>query len=228
MTGGFEGFSEETVAFLLDLKENNDQGWFNENRDLYEKHFLEPSRAFVKAMGRRLPEISPNMIADPRVNRSLFRLNRDVRFSSDKTPYKTNLGILFWEGPGKRMERPSFYFQIEEDRMMLAGGMYMIPEGLLDRYREVVSKEGPAKELDGILKRLKKNGIQVGEEHYKRIPKGFTEDHPYSYLLKHNGVYGYVETGIPKEFFSEDLIDHCIERFKRMDPLNKWFLKFVC
>ncbi len=228
MTSSFNGFSEETVAFFLDLKENNDQGWYNENRDRYEMSVMDPSRAFVIAMGKRLPEISPTLVADPRVNKSMFRLNRDERFSSDKTPYKTNLGILFWEGPGKRMERPSFYFQVEEDRMMLAGGMYMIPEGMLERYREVVSKEGPAKVLDGLIKKLKKEGIEVGGEHYKRMPKGYTEDHPYSYLLKHNGVYAFVETGIPKEFFSADLVDHCIGIYAKMDPLNRWFIEFVC
>jgi len=228
MSDRFEGFSKGTVEFLLDLRENNDRAWFEANRDRYDRCIMEPSRAFVIAMGDRLRELSPRMVADPKVNGSLFRMNRDVRFSKDKSPYKTNLGIIFWEGPGKRMERPCFYFHLEEDTLMLAGGMYMIPDDLIGRYRDVVSEEGPAGELDGIVRSLSKEGMEIGGLHYKRPLKDHPETHPYSYLLRHNGVYGMVTTGIPEEFFSEGLIDMCFSTFRRMDPINRWFLRHVC
>jgi uncharacterized protein (TIGR02453 family) len=223
----FNGFHDETIQFLSDLKDNNSKEWFDENRERYDKYITEPSRKFVVSMGERLKEISPDIHAEPKVNKSLFRMNRDIRFSPDKSPYKTNLGIVFWEGPRKRMECPGFYFHLESDSLMLAGGMHILPKDLLDPYRKIVSEEGPAGELNKILERARRNGIEVGGIQYKRIPRGFTVDHPNSYLLKHNGVYGMETTSIPDELFSEKLIDYSLERFTKIDPMNRWFLKYL-
>ncbi len=223
----FNGFREETLKFLAVLNLNNNKGWFDENRDRYEEHLMKPARNFVVAMGDRLKEISPEIRAEPKVNKSLFRMNRDIRFSPDKSPYKTNLGIIFPQGPRKRMECPGFYFHLEEDSLMLAGGMYMIPKDLLDPYRQVVAKEQPAKELAEILEKAKENGIEIGGLHYKRVPRGFSEEHPYSFLLKHKGVYGMETTEIPDELFSGELLDYSMERFVKIDPINRWFLKYL-
>lgn len=227
MKDEFNGFQDETLKFLAELKLNNSREWFDENRDRYEKYLMEPARKFVIAIGDRLKEIFPEIRAEPKVNKSLFRMNRDIRFSPDKSPYKTNLGIIFPEGPRKRMECPGFYFHLEEDSLMLAGGMYMIPKDLLDPYRQVVAKEQPAKELAKILKKAEKDGIEIGGLHYKRIPRGFSEEHPYSFLLKHNGVYGMETTKVPDELFSKELLDYSLERFLRIDPMNRWFLKYL-
>jgi uncharacterized protein (DUF2461 family) len=70
---------------------------------------MKPARQFVLAMGEQLRQIAPGVHAEPEVNRSIFRIHRDTRFSKDKTPYKTNLELLFWEGEGHRMECPGFY-----------------------------------------------------------------------------------------------------------------------
>jgi uncharacterized protein (TIGR02453 family) len=80
-----------------------------------------PSGAFVVSMGAKLKAISPAIKAIPKVNQSLFRVNRDTRFSADKSPYKTNLGIWFWEGEKKRMECPGFYFHLDTENLMLGG-----------------------------------------------------------------------------------------------------------
>src|SRR4030043_1052024 len=98
----FRGFTKETVAFFRGLKKNNNREWFEAHRDVYETHVLAPAKALVVDMGRRLKEISPDIVAVPRSNKSLFRLNYDTRFSSDKSPYKPNLGLYFWEGPRSR------------------------------------------------------------------------------------------------------------------------------
>jgi uncharacterized protein (TIGR02453 family) len=225
MTIRFHGFHDETLRFLAELKLNNNREWFEESRDRYEKYLMEPAKDFVAAMGERLPEISKDMNADPRVNKSLFRLNRDLRFSSDKSPYKSHVGIIFWEGPRKRMECPGFYFHLEPDSLMLAGGLYMIPKDLLEPYRKVVSEEGPARELADVLEEAKESGIEIGGLHFKKIPRGFSENHPYSELLKYNGVYGMETTKIPDEFFQAELIDYSLERFKKMDPMNRWLLR---
>jgi len=79
-------------------------------------------------MGEKLRPLCPGINAIPKVNKSLFRINRDTRFAKDKSPYKTNLGILFWEGQGKRMESSGFYFHLEENLLMIGCGMYKFPK----------------------------------------------------------------------------------------------------
>jgi uncharacterized protein (TIGR02453 family) len=220
----FNGYSKEFTKFFADLAMNNSKTWFNEHKKDYEQYVLEPSKLFVIAMGEKLYELSANINAIPMVNKSLFRLNRDVRFSKDKSPYKTNLGIFFWEGSRKRMECPGFYFHVEANNLMLGGGMYQFPKDLIEPYRKVVVHEKSGKELNNIIKRLKEEKIGLGGEHYKRVPQGYEPNHQNSELLKHNGLYSMVETKIPKEFYSDKLIDYCFDRFEKMHPLHKWLL----
>ena len=115
----FTGFSKDTIKFFDGLRKNNNKDWFEQHRDMYENSVLEPSKAFVVAMGARLRAIAPRIIAVPKVNKSLFRINRDTRFSLNKSPYKTNLGIYFWEGVRPRMECSGFYFHLEPPKMIL-------------------------------------------------------------------------------------------------------------
>jgi uncharacterized protein (TIGR02453 family) len=223
----FNGFHEESLKFLIDLANNNNKQWFDINRSRYEKYILDPSKSFVTTIGPKLKSISLDINADPRVNYSLFRLNRDVRFSPDKSPYKTHIGIIFWEGPRKRMECPGFYLQINPDSLMLAGGMHLLPKDMIELFRNVVAKEGPAKELAHIVENVKNTGIDIGGLHYKRTPRDYTEDHPYSFFLKYNGVYGITTIPMPKEFFTSKFVTMAYDTFKKIDPLNRWFLKYL-
>nr|WP_235551139.1 TIGR02453 family protein [Mariprofundus ferrooxydans] len=91
-----ESFSPDTIAYLEALAANNNRDWFNENKQRYEQHVREPALSFIEAVGQRLPEFSPHFRADARkMGGSLMRVYRDSRFSKDKTPYKTNIGIQF-------------------------------------------------------------------------------------------------------------------------------------
>ena len=100
----FDGFPKKGVEFLRQLSEHNDREWFSQHKDEYNEYLLAPARDFVTALGERLRKISPGIIADPRTDRSIFRINRDTRFAKDKSPYKTHLGIFFWEGNLQKME----------------------------------------------------------------------------------------------------------------------------
>jgi uncharacterized protein (TIGR02453 family) len=97
---------------------------------------MTPARSFVTAMGEKLRKIAPGIVADPRVNKSIFRIYRDTRFSKEKTPFKTNLGIWFWEGDLPRMESFGFYFHVEGKKMMLAAGVYMFQKEQLEAFRK--------------------------------------------------------------------------------------------
>lgn len=122
--------------YVIDLARNNNTAWFAAHKADYDEYVLRPARLFIMEMGDRLHTIAPGINADPRVNRSIFRIYRDTRFSRDKIPYKTHLGIWFWEGVAPRMECSGFYFHLEPGHLTLGSGMYRFPEGLLDKFRE--------------------------------------------------------------------------------------------
>jgi uncharacterized protein (TIGR02453 family) len=225
---GFSGFSRETVRFYEALRKNNNRAWFERNRETYERHVLEPAKLFVTAMGQRLRTIAPRIVAVPAVNKSIFRIYRDTRFSLDPTPYKTHLGIYFWDGTRPKMESTGFYFQLEPPDLIMGGGMYMIPDNLLGRYRMAVVDKKRGAEVRKIVAVIRAiPGFSVEGEHYKRVPAGFDAGHPNAGLLKHKGLYGSFETKVPEEFFSARLIGYCFERFEPMAPLNRWLMKFV-
>jgi hypothetical protein len=94
----FPGFARELIEFLSALERNNDKAWFDRNRKTYERLLLEPAKRLVAAMQPALATISPDLRAEPKVGGSILRIARDVRFRQDKTPYKTTLDMMFWEG----------------------------------------------------------------------------------------------------------------------------------
>jgi uncharacterized protein (TIGR02453 family) len=223
----FDGFPREGVKFLRDLSRNNNREWFNKHKTVYEKSLVTPAKNFVTAMGDRLKEISPKIVANPAMNQSLFRLNRDTRFSADKTPYKTHLSIFFWEGAGKRMENPGFYLCFDAKTLTLAGGAHEFSKEKLERFRNAVDRDKSGKALDEVVKKLRKKGIEVKGAHYKRVPRGFDPDHPRAELLKYNGLYIMSETKIPPDIHSKKFTAYCFKGFKKMDPVQRWIVKYL-
>ncbi|MDH4197666.1 MAG: DUF2461 domain-containing protein [Candidatus Aminicenantes bacterium] len=221
----FTGFSQETVRFFRGLKRNNDRVWFERHRATYENDVLAPSRAFVLALGARLRSVVPHLVAVPKVNGSIFRINRDTRFSLDPSPYKTNLGLYFWEGTSSRMEASGFYFHVEPPNLILGGGVYVIPPLLLGRYRKAVVHPRLARDLARIAAGLAASGdLTIGGTHYKRIPAGFDAGHSNAAFLLHNGLYASWEGPLPEDFYSERLVEFCFARFARMVPLHRWLV----
>lgn len=224
--GVFSGFSKETVRFFTALRKNNDRAWFEKNRATYDTHVMAPAKLFVTAVGERLKRIAPGIVAVPAVNKSIFRIYRDTRFTLDPSPYKTHLGIYFWDGSRPKMESSGFYFQIEPPELYLGGGMYMIPDNLIGRFRKDVVDKKRGAELGKIVAALRaREGFSVEGEHYKRVPAGFDTGHSNADLLKHRGLYASFETKVPEEFYSARLVDYCLDRFEPTVPLHRWLMK---
>lgn len=228
----FTGFPEETITFYRDLTGNNDTGWFQNHKQEYQRFVLEPAKAFILAMGERLSGISPHIIADTRTNGagSLFRIYRDVRFSKDKRPYKTYLGIYFWEGTGKKLDHPGFYFHLDpaQSSFMLGAGMYIFPKQALELFRNSVidDKMGPA--LTEAVRKVTENGVyQIGGQHYKRIPRGYEEGDPNAEYLLYNGLWASFESSLPEELYSPGLPDYCMKKFRDMDPIQRWLVQML-
>lgn len=220
---GFEGFNKKTLTFFQQLAKNNNKEWFDAHKADFEANVMTPARAFVSAMGAKLKAIAPKINADPRVNKSLFRLNRDTRFSKDKTPYKTHLGIWLWEGESKRMDSSGFYFHLEPPNIMLGVGMHCLPKEMIPAFRNAIvdPKKGPA--LAKALATVSKNPLyQMQTPRYKKVPRGYDPEHKLADLLKYDGMTLSFSAKVPEEFFGPGLVDWCYPHYKEMAPLHRW------
>ena len=169
-------FSSKTFAFLADLAENNDRDWFNANKARYESDVREPGLAFVRAMAEKMPDLSPHLLAvDKKVGGSMMRIHRDVRFSKDKSPYKTNVGIQFRHASGKDVHAPGLYVHVQPDECFLGAGIYTPDNPTLGRIRAAIDAD-PGR-WTALLGALPRPWAQEGES-LKRAPKGFPKDHP--------------------------------------------------
>lgn len=222
----FAGFPEETVTFLANLAKNNKKAWFDAHRNDYERYLLWPARIFTEALGERLTQIVPGIIAEPRVNGSIFRIYRDARFSRDKTPYKTHLGIFCWEGEGPKMECPGFYFHLQPPNLLLGGGIHLFSRPLLEEFRHSVVHPKHGMKLAGAVSKVSKS-LEIGGRHYKRVPPGYDRDHPFAQFLLFNGLTAWTETPIPEALYAGEIVDHCFDVFRKMVPLHQWLSAMV-
>lgn len=173
-----------------------------------------------------LKKISPDINAVSKINKSLFRINRDTRFSTDKSPYKTHMGIFFWEGQRPKMECSGFYFHLEPPNITIGVGIYRFPKQDLFRFRKAVIDPESGEKLSQVIKSISKlKGYEIGGTFYKRIPSGFDSNHPNSDLLLHNGLYAGLTIPIPDEMYSAKLINFCWKNFKLVAPLHLWLVE---
>jgi uncharacterized protein (TIGR02453 family) len=154
----FAGFPKEGLAFLRGLASHNDKAWFDAHRGDYQARLIAPAMAFVSELGAKLRKVSPVVQFEPRINGSIFRMNRDIRFSKDKTTYKTHLDLWFWEGGEKGWETTGFFFRMFPDRLILGAGMHTFGKPQLDAYRAAVVAEKPGKALQVLVAKLTKGG----------------------------------------------------------------------
>ncbi|MCJ7703061.1 MAG: DUF2461 domain-containing protein [Anaerolineales bacterium] len=219
----FNGFPKESLQFFTDLKANNNKPWFDANKPDYENYVLAPARDFVVALGESLRDLSPDVVADPRVNKSIFRIYRDIRFSRDKTLYKTHLALWFLAGvSGGKFENPGYYFHLEPGNLMLGVGIHTFSKPLLQAYREAVVSPEFGPELAQITAVVLKKGYGVGSKTYKRVPRGYDPDHQYADLLCYSGLTSGVDLEIPAELHTPELIDFCMDKYRDMAPVVHW------
>ncbi len=220
-------FPFDAVKFLSKLKRNNNREWFESHRDEFNNSLFEPAQEFVIVLGELLRTIVPDIIAIPKTDKSIFRLHRDVRFSKNKLPYKTNLGLYFWEGDRKKMECSGFYFHVEPEYFFLGAGQYIFTDEQLKKYRNIVYDPVKGKELDSIVKKLKKKGFGIGGKTYKKVPRGFDPEYPYAEYLLYYGIYSYEEKKDLKMLKKEDPVKFAFNKFKAMLPIHQWLVKNI-
>ncbi len=220
-------FRPVALAFLRGLRRHNDREWFEAHRASYEDDVRAPLAALVEEVDVRLASSAPEIVGDPK--RSLFRIHRDVRFSSDKSPYKTHAACWFYHGDAGRGVGSAttahggagFYFHMEPGRASLGGGIWMPPRPTLARIRERIDEE-PAS-LARVLRApaLRRYGGLAEEAMLARMPRGYDADHPAALLLRHQSfTLGRELT--ERELFSPRLPDLLAREYVRILPLVRW------
>ena len=171
-------FTPHLFDFLMDLRVNNNREWFQDNKDRYERHVKEPLLGFIEDFGPRLHTISPHFVADARANGgSMFRIYRDVRFSKDKTPYKTQAAAQFRHEAGKTAHAPGFYLHLAPGEVGAGVGIWRPATPTLNEIRNAIVADpdgwGEASNDPGFL-----SEFSIVGDSLKRAPKGFDSDHP--------------------------------------------------
>jgi uncharacterized protein (TIGR02453 family) len=222
----FPGFPEDLVTFLIELSRHNNRTWFEANRNRYETNVRTPALEFIAAMAGPLKKISPNFVAMPKkVGGSLMRIHRDVRFSKDKKPYKTNLGIQFRHAAGKDVHAPGFYFHVDPHEVFIGVGIWRPESDALLRIRESID-ENPAawKKAKGnkpFVERFKLAG-----ESLKRPPQGYGADHPLIEDLKRKDFIA--GTALEHDDLLEPtVVEQVAEDFRRAKLLMSFLCKAV-
>ena len=171
-------FTPSFFKFLKDLKTHNTRPWFESNRARYEADVKEPMLRFITDLGPGLRKISPHLIADSRpVGGSMFRIHRDIRFSRDKSPYKTGVGAHFHHVAAKHVHAPGFYLHIEPGRSSGGGGLWHPEANALKAVRDrIVARP---KEWKSARAR-----VDIEGETLKRVPAGYDAAHPFVEDLK--------------------------------------------
>ena len=216
-----EQISQSTLDFLSDLKRHNEREWFIRNRKRYDDAKAE-FESFVQSMINRISEFDP-VLKGLEVKSCTYRINRDIRFSADKSIYKTHLGAFIVRGGKKNGDRyAGYYMHVEPDgNSMIAGGAYMPPMPWLTAIREKIDEHG--EELVRIIndKEFKKYFGSLQGEKLKSSPKGYPRDHPHIELLKLKSFL--VTRMIPdREVSGKGCFELVVNASKAMKTLNDY------
>lgn len=177
-------FGPELFDFLRELRENNTRDWFKANKKRYEHDVKEPLLGFIAAFGEHVGEISGHIRADPRpVGGSLFRIYRDVRFSKDKSPYKTHAAAQFRHQRAKNAYAPGYYLHLEPDQVFAGGGIWHPDSKNLAKIREALAERGEDWR-SAISGEDFQRDCELEGDKLKRPPRGFDKDHPMIEELK--------------------------------------------
>jgi uncharacterized protein (TIGR02453 family) len=216
-------FTRQTLAFLTSLANNNTREWFDEHKQDYEDYVREPALDFISDMDEELFAITKHFRAVPKkVGGSLMRIYRDTRFSRDKTPYKTNIGIQFRHEAGKDIHAPGYYVHIEPDECFVGAGLWHPDADALFKIREGIA-QNPAAWVKARDDRAFTQNFELVGDALTNAPRGFARDHPLVEDLKHKDFIGLAGLSVAN-VTSGNFRSLVAERFKQAQPI----MRFLC
>jgi uncharacterized protein (TIGR02453 family) len=203
----FEGFPDEGLVFYEGLEADNSKTYWTQHKADYDEHVRGPLMAL-------LDEVAPEF-GTPKV----FRPYRDVRFSHDKTPYKTHQGaVVHADGSGAG----AWYVQVSAEGLMVSGGSWRMESDQVSRYRRAVADDVQGPRLQAEIDRLEAAGFSTGGERLSRVPSGFEKDHPRVELLKHKSVHGSRHWEPAEWLHDRRALDHVRDAWRELQALNIW------
>jgi uncharacterized protein (TIGR02453 family) len=201
------GFTTRATEFFAGLESDNSKDYWTANKAVFEKEVKEPMAALVDSLPERFQPFK------------VFRPNRDIRFSPDKSPYKTQ------HGAAHEADGMVYYVHLDAHGLMAACGAYMMSPDQLERYREAVAADATGPALEGILRDLDQRGIEVGHgmgEPLKTAPRGYPKDHPRVELLRQKAVSAHGRLAETSLRDADVVRQFVVDTFDACEPLNDW------
>lgn len=216
-------FTTQGMNFLGQIEKNNNRDWFHENKSNYENLIRTPSLNFIDDMENDLSHISPHFLAvAKKVGGSLMRVHRDVRFSRDKSPYKTNIGIQFRHEMGKDVHAPGFYLHVEPGECFIGVGIWKPDSTALGKIRDAIVERDKVW-LSAINdKKFKKNFVLAGES-LKTAPRGYDKEHPLIEDLRRKDFIAISHVD-DKTVLSKNFKQFVVKRFSEAEL----YVEFLC
>ena len=219
-------FSNEFFGFLAELKLNNNREWFQANKARYEALVRDPLVDFVADFGGYLREINPHFVADPRpTGGSIFRIYRDVRFSKDKSPYKTQAAIHFRHEMGREVHGPGYYLHLEPGEVYAGVGLWHPSSGSLSKIRDTIVGN-PERWKRTMASDEFAAVYQIEGDSLKRAPKGYDPDHPLIDDLKRKDFVAATQF-TEEDACAPDFIDAYADTCRRAGPFMEFLTKAV-
>lgn len=223
----FTGFRPAALTFLRGLKKNNRKEWFEEHRDDYEREIKLPLLALIEEVDVLLAGFAPEIVGSPK--RSMFRIYRDVRFSKDKSPYKTHAASWFYHRDGGSSVGSEaahggagFYFHLAPEGTFMGGGIWMPPRPVLNRIRQNIADDHEGFEDIVLSSAFKKRfGALEKESVLKRPPRGFAPEHPAGDWLRYQSFTAGREVSA-EEYLSPKLPQILAKHYEAMTPFIRW------
>ncbi|MBA4073149.1 MAG: DUF2461 domain-containing protein [Gemmatimonas sp.] len=229
ITRPFTGFRPAALTFLRALKRNNRREWFEANRETYEREIKAPLKAFIEELDVRFATVAPEFVGDP--NSSLFRIHRDIRFSKDKSPYKTHAAFwIFHRAPGRGVGQTvdggaGFYFHLEPGASLVAAGLWMPPRPKLQRVRDAIADDPASWESVVLAAPFVKRFGGLTEDDpgvlLTRLPRGYAPGHPAERWLRFNSFTASRALS-DTDVLSPKLASVVMKDFTAMLPFTRW------
>ena len=219
----FRKFEPSLFDYLDVLAANNNRPWFQENKWRYEEQVLAPCLAFIRAFQPKLKKISPMFVAsDRRMGGSLLRIYKDTRFSKDKAPYKTNVGIQFRHEQGRDIHAPGFYVHIASGECFLAAGIWHPDADTLAAIRQAIADD-PQKWQKACGDKKFRQRFELAGEESADAPRGFAADHPQIADIKRKDFIGLADL-TEQDVLDARFLDNVAAGFAAARPL----MRFLC
>jgi uncharacterized protein (TIGR02453 family) len=203
----FKGWPEDFQRFFIGLELDNSKKYFEANRHVYEDHVKGPMVALLASLEK---DFGPGKV---------FRANRDIRFSKDKSPYKTNIAANAGMGDN------GGYLSLDARGFTVATGRYMLSPEEVVTFRKKVAAPASGSKLAEIVAKLEQSGYDIGGEELKRVPAGWPQDHTRSDLLRRKSLYVWKNFGLQPWLGSAAARKHVVKVWTDAEPLNAWFKK---